>query len=81
MMEKQLRFRNFQLLLYILCLGCLWCNLHVLSTLKVSQRNLHLYKWGGAHFLRPSLRSQGFLIVLFLPGERGKTSLTDIDTV
>ena len=23
MMEKQLRFRNFQLLLYILCLGCL----------------------------------------------------------
>ena len=81
MMEKQLRFRNFQLLLYILCLGCLWCNLHVLSTLKVSQRDLDLYKWGGAHFLRPRLRSHGFLIVLFLPGERGKTSLTDIDTV
>ena len=78
---ESLRFRNFQLLLYILCLGCLWCNLHVLSTLKVSQRDLDLYKWGWANFLRPRLRSHDVLIVLFLPGERGKTSLTGIDTV
>ena len=42
--NASLRFRNFQLLLYILCLGCLLCNLHVLSTLKVSQRDLDLYK-------------------------------------